>query len=108
MRAWSVKILDVLEDVVHASLHVGERLIDRIVASDRRGGFLADDGFDRELAADLFRERVTGVGDLGARVTVRPRAPFVAVDADSDRRLWGGARPAPRRYGKEVIRQRYT
>src|SRR3546814_4373466 len=67
MRAWSVKILDVLEDVVHASLHVGERLIDRLVARDRGGGFLADDGFDRELAADLFRERRRGVGDLGER-----------------------------------------
>src|SRR3546814_19778351 len=85
MRAWSVKILDVLEDVVHASLHVGERLIDRLVARDRGGGFLADDGFDRELAADLFRERRRGGGDLGERGPVRQRAPFGAVEDSGER-----------------------
>src|SRR3546814_12537922 len=85
MRAWSVKSLYVLEDVVHASLHVGERLIDRLVARDRGGGFLADDGFDRELAADLLRERRRGVGALGERGTVRQRAPFGAVEDSGER-----------------------
>src|SRR3546814_13745192 len=93
MRAWSFKSLDVLEDVVHASLHVGERLIDRLVARDRGGGFLADDGFDRELAADLFRERRRGVGDLGERGTVRQRAPFGAVDDRGERGPVAGACP---------------
>src|SRR3546814_11306109 len=93
MRAWSVKSLYVLDDVVHASLHVGERLIDRLVARDRGGGFLADDGFDRELAADLFRERRRGVGDLGERGTVRQRAPFGAVDDSGERGHVAGACP---------------
>src|SRR3546814_18792400 len=93
MVAWSVKIMDVLEDVVHASLHVGERLIDRLVARNRGGGFLADDGFDRELAADLFRERRRGVGDLGERGTVRQRAPFGAVDDSGERGPVAGACP---------------